>query len=264
MAGGVYDVERAKSIDGVLAKMDVEDVWGIGRNWAIKLRQDGISTALDLKRSDSAAMRKRYNVVMQRLVAELNGESCLEMEEIAPKKEIIASRSFGERVTDKQSLLEAVSLHATRAGEKLRRQHSACGCLIVSIRTGRHNPNDPYYGQSASVQFPTATSDTGKLIAAARAGVERIYRPGFRYAKAGVALIDVMPNNAVQQNLFAQGDSPKSALLMQTLDNLNKQYGKHTLRFAAEGTDKTWDMKRDLRTKSYTTDWRELPVARAE
>ena len=138
--GQVFNLGSSESLDAVLAAVDVEDIWGIGRRWAEKLRGQGIRTALDLRDADPHQMRHQYNVVMQRLVMELRGVPCLGCDDIEPKKQIIASRSFGERVTDVESLLEAVSMHASRAGEKLRAQRSACSAIQVSIRTGRHNP----------------------------------------------------------------------------------------------------------------------------
>lgn len=262
--GAVFNLGSAGSIDSVLQTLDVEDIWGIGRRWAEKLRQHGIVTALDLKRSDPTQMRKRYSVVMQRLILELNGTPCLGMDALEPKKEIIASRSFGERVTDKNSLIEAVSLHATRAAEKLRMQNSATGCMAVSIRTGKHNPNDQYFGKSVTISFPTATSDTRVLIGAARKGIERIYQNGPRYAKAGIILMDIVQQSEVQNNLFSDADSSQSSQLMNTIDQLNRLYGKHTMRFAAEGMNKKWAMKRDRMTQAFTTNWKELPIAFAK
>jgi DNA polymerase V len=163
--GQVFNLGDATNLGAVLSGVPVGDIWGIGCRWAEKLQSHGIYTAYDLQQSDPSYMRDRYNVVMQRLIMELRGVECLGFEDIEPKKEIIASRSFGERVTDKQSLLEAVALHATRAGEKLRLQYSACKVLQVAIRTSKHSPNEPFFGRSAMIHFPVATSDTRKLIA---------------------------------------------------------------------------------------------------
>jgi len=182
---GRHIVAKTKQYTGeILATIDVADVWGIGRKLSVKLKQHRIFTALDLKRSDPVEMRKRYSVVMQRLIYELNGTPCLTIDAIKPKKEIISSRSFGERVIDKQSLLESVSLHATRAGEKLRNQNSACGCIMVSIRTSHHSKNEQFFGKSILVRLATPTSDTRRLIGAACAGIDLIYKDGKRYAKA--------------------------------------------------------------------------------
>ena len=260
--GQVFNIGSAESLDSILATIEVEDIWGIGRRWSKKLKASGIHTAQDLRDADDERMRKTYNVVMQRLILELRGVSCLGYEQIAPKKQIIASRSFGQRVEDIDSLLQAVSKHATRTAEKLRSQASVCGAIQVSIRTGRHNPHERYFGQSALVKFPVATADTRKLIDAARRGVQQIYKQGPRYAKAGVMLLDISPAHAVQSCLFHEGDSDQATALMQVTDHLNQRYGRRTIFFASEGVRQTWAMKRGMMTQAYTTKWNELPVVR--
>lgn len=145
IASSVFNIEDVSSQDNILESVCVEDVWGVGRRWAVKLKQDGVHTALDLKRSDPIQIRRKYNVMLQRLVYELNGVPCFDLSFPEPKKQIIASRSFGVKVTDKQSILEAVALHATRAAEKLRLQDSVCGCLSVFIRTSPFSSKDPFF-----------------------------------------------------------------------------------------------------------------------
>ncbi|WP_236618993.1 Y-family DNA polymerase [Acaryochloris sp. CCMEE 5410] len=258
--GQVFNIGSAESLDGILTTIQVEDIWGIGRQWAKKLEASGIYTAKDLREADDEQMRRRYNVVMQRLILELRGISCLGIDQIAPKKQIIVSRSFGERVEDLDSLLQAVAMHATRAGEKLRSQDSECGAIQVSIRTGRHNPKEKFFGESALVRFPVATADTRKLICAAQRGVKQIYKKGPRYAKAGVMLLDISPTNVKQQNLFCEGDSQKATTLMQIVDQLNDEYGRKTVFFASEGMHQTWAMKRRMMTQAYTTQWSDVPV----
>lgn len=260
--GQVFNIGSAESLDSILSTIEVEDIWGIGRRWSKKLKATGIHTAKDLRDTDAQIMRRQYNVVMQRLILELRGVSCLGDEQITSKKQIIASRSFGERVEDIEALLQAVSKHATRTGEKLRSQASVCGAIQVSIRTGRHNPHERYFSQSALVKFPVATADTRNLIDAARRGVQQIYKQGPRYAKAGVMLLDISPANAVQSCLFHEGDGEKATALMQVTDQLNQRYGRKTVFFASEGVRQTWAMKRDRMTQAYTTKWNELPVVR--
>lgn len=264
IASSVFNIEDVSFQDSILESVCVEDVWGVGRRWAVKLKQDGVHTALDLKRSNPIQIRRKYNVMLQRLVYELNGISCFDLSFPEPKKQIIASRSFGVKVTDKQSILEAVALHATRAAEKLRLQHSVCGCLSVSIRTSPFSSKDPFFSKSALVRFSTVTSDTRELIAAAQAGVHRIFKQGLRYAKAGVVLLDISQQEAVQTSFFSHNDTQQSIQLMKTIDALNQGHGKHTVFFAAEGCKKTWAMNRQHMTQAYTTNWNELPIAYAK
>ncbi|SFL26517.1 DNA polymerase V [Nitrosomonas aestuarii] len=260
--GRVFNISSAGSLEAVLVSVAVADIWGIGRRWAEKLNKQRIYTALDLRNADPDQMRARYSVVMQRLIMELRGTTCLSKEDIAPKKQIIASRSFGQRVTCKQALIEAAALHATRAGEKLRAQHSVCGALQVMIQSGKHDIREPYSSHSCTIRFPVATADTRKLIAAASNGIEKIFKPGVRYAKAGVMLFDIVSDSQIQGTLFDTDNNPVSSRLMLTIDRINHQFGNHTLFFAAEGVHKTWAMQRSRMTRAFTTKWSEIPPVR--
>lgn len=261
LSGNVFNLGSADNLDSVLGAFAVGDIWGVGGKLSAKLNKQGIYTAKDLRDSDTSVMRKKYSVVMERIILELRGVSCLEFEDIQPKRQIIASRSFGERVTDKNSLMEAISLHATRAAEKLRGQNSQCGAIQVSIRTGMHNPKERYYGRSVLMQFPVATSDTRKLIAAARAGVEQIFVPGPRYAKAGIMLLGIAAQGYQQQSLFDELliDSAADKKLMNVIDLLNKSQGKKSVFFASAGIENKWQMKRGRVTQNFTTNWAEIP-----
>ena len=255
----VFNLGGSEALDSLLAMVPVGDVWGIGLRWATKLSSQGIRTALGLRNADPQEMRERYNVVMQRIVMELRGTPCLDFEDIEPRKQIIASRSFGSRRTRKEDLIEAVTMHATRAGEKLRRQGSACGAVQVSIRTGKHNPAEAYYAPSALVRFPVATADTRKLIGAARAGVERVFKEGPRYAKSEIMLLDIVPDDAVQGGLFDERDTAQSRALMNAVDRINRLHGRRTVFYAGEGIRQGWAMKRDRMTPAYTTRWTDIP-----
>ena len=260
--GHVYNIGSADNLDAVLASVAVDDVWGIGRQWGIKLRLHGIHTALDLRNANDQEIKKRYNVVMQRIVLELRGIPCLFEDDIQPKKQIIASRSFGARVSDLNSLLQSATMHATRAAEKLRKDGSVCGIMQVFIRSGKHNPKEPFFSRSANIKFPVSTADTRRLIAGACEGVRRIYKPGIRYAKAGVILNDLSPAHMVQGNFFDRPDSERSVALMETLDAINARYGRKTAFFASEGIKHKWAMQRGHMTKHYTTNWNDILVVR--
>lgn len=257
--GGVFNLGSADALEEVLGHYPVDDIWGIGRRLSERLNSHGIFTALQLMKSDPCEMRDRYSVVMERMVMELRGVSCLEFEDIEPKKQIVASRSFGEKVTEMHLLGEALASHATRAGEKLRKQGSVCGSIQMTIRTGQHDPLRPYFSRSASYRFSPPTSNTMALVRATSQCLEQIFQPGYRYAKAEVMLSDIQPNNCVQQSLFENGDNKKSMAIMKTMDELNKKMGSGTVHLAAEGIVKPWNMKRDRITKAFTTRWSDLP-----
>ena len=260
--GSVLNLADAENLEAVLATVEIGDVWGIGRRWAQKLQQDGIHTARALRNADICRMRARYGVVMERLIRELRGTACLDFEDIQSKQQIIASRSFGRRVTAKEDLAEALALHAARAGEKLRQQHSACGAIQIHIETSKQSQRESYFRPSILISFPVATADTRQLIRAARRGLDHIYQPGKRYAKAGVMLYEIVSDNKIQESLFDPSDSVKTRTLMALADQINRQRGKHTLFYAAEGIHKIWTMKSDNRTPAYTTRWDALPVVR--
>ena len=261
--GNVFNIGSADSLEKVLGAIDVEDIWGIGRRWAEKLRREGIMTALDLRNSDIKSMRSRYNVVMERVISELRGTACIGEEEIAPKKQIMSSRSFGQRVTAKEHLSQALAQYASRACEKLRAQGSVCGAMQVSIRTGLFSPKETPYSKSIVVQFEHPTCDTRRVIAGTRFALDRIFRAGPRYAKAGIMLMDIAPNNGYQLDLFnpitcAANDDE----LMNTLDKLNQRFGRKTVFFAAQGVKQPWAMKRNFLTKAFTTRWSDIPIVK--
>ncbi len=227
--------------DAALALMELTDLWGVAGRLAAKLELLGIMTPLALKRTDPRFIRERLGVVLERLVLELRGTSCLGLEpQIPARKSIVASPSFGRAITTLADMREAVASYAARAAEKLRRQNLATAHLAVFIETNRFKPEDPQHFASRPVQLPVATSDTAKLITAAQAGLASLWRPGYRYKKAGVMLLDLHPASRVQEGLFDKRDDARGVTLMGTLDKLNQRYGRDTLAFAAAGRRQPW------------------------
>jgi len=265
--GGVLDFTAlGPHREAHLAQIDVEDVWGIGKRWSETLRQLGISTALDLRDADPHLVRRRLSVVGERIVSELRGTSCLALDDAPPaKRQIMTSRTFGDRVTERADMREAVSTFAARTAEKLRGQGSRARALLVFVTTGTFNEHEPRYSNSATRALPVATHDSGELIAAAVDALDGIWRPGYRYMKAGVMLLDIVPESHDQGALF---DAPRpqsrgrTRRLMGALDRLNRDLGRGTVRYAAEGLRKAWRMKQEHRSPAYTTRWDQLPVVR--
>jgi DNA polymerase V len=213
----------------------------------------------DLKRGDPWLIRERLGVVTMRLALELRGVPCLGLErEIPDRKSIMASRSFGRPVTTVAELSEAVASYTARAAEKLRRQRLATAYLMVFIETNRFKPDEAQHCATQTVHLPVATSDTGKLIGAALAGLKSIGRDGYRHKKAGVVLLDLHPAAAVQDGLFDKADSPRRIALMRMVDWLNLRYGRDTVTFAAAGRRRPWKMSREFLSPCYTTAWDEL------
>ena len=257
----------AQDLDDVLAATLVEEVWGVGRRIATQLHEGGIHTVLDLARMEPATIRRRWSVVLERTVRELQGMQCIDLDNApAPKKEIACTRSFGQAITELPPLVEAVSEFASRAAEKLRKQGSLASQLLVFAHTSPFRPG-PRFNKSVVVPLRRPTADTGKLVWAASMGMRRMYEPGYKMAKAGVMLLDLVSGSVLQGELdLEEEDQRDRTKLMVALDTLNGRYGKGTVHSASTGgtnEGKDWGMKQERRTPQYTTRWEDMPVARA-
>ncbi|MDT7604052.1 MAG: polymerase [Acidobacteriota bacterium] len=256
-AEGVVNLLDARHVDYALGRTSVRDVWNIGARLAKRLRDAGINTALQLRDADERVLSRRLSVAVGRTILELRGVSCLPLVVCKPtRKSIICSRSFGRPVETLAELNEAVAFHVSRAAEKLRRDSLAAAVLVVFVSTGRYS--DERYDNSAVLSLGVATNFTPELIRHARRGVERIYREGLRYKKAGVMLFGLSRANAAQGGLFDTVDRARAARLMQTLDRINARMGAETLRYAAAGLKREWRMLCERRSPCYTTSWDEL------
>ena len=257
---GVVDLTNPDRQRRLLALVPVDDVWGVGRRLSKRLNALGITTALDLANASPRAIRDQFSVVLERTVRELNGESCIELEEIPPtKKQIVCSRSFGVKVTQFELLREAVCEYATRATEKLRKEQQQAKVLTVFIRTSPFKDNEPQYSNSASGELLIPSCDTRDFIELANHLLKRIWKDGFRYAKAGVMLSDFYDPGMFQPGLFDDiSTRSNSQQLMSVLDTIN-QSGAGKVFFAGQGTKKDWSMKREHLSPAYTTRWDQLP-----
>ncbi|EBA9368410.1 Y-family DNA polymerase [Salmonella enterica] len=262
--GGVLALTTGnpRRTEKLLSLQPVEEIWGVGRRISRKLSTMGITTALQLARANPAFIRKNFNVVLERTVRELNGVSCISLEEApSPKQQIICSRSFGERVTTYEALRQAICQHAERAAEKLRGERQFCRHIAVFVKTSPFAVNEAYYGNVASEKLLLPTRDTRDIISAAVKALDSIWLDGHRYAKAGVMLNDFTPSGVSQLNLFDE-EQPRaqSDELMKVLDRINHS-GKGKIWFAGRGIAPEWQMKRDMLSSAYTTRWSDIPVA---
>ncbi|NCA91057.1 MAG: Y-family DNA polymerase [Gammaproteobacteria bacterium] len=250
---------------GYFAGLAVEAVWGIGRQWSARLQQQGLATVAHLMRADVPTIQRQFSVVLAKTVMELNGISCLPLEEAPPpRQQIIASRSFGQVVTTFDLLSEAVASHTARAAVKLRKEGLQAGLIQVFIATNPFKPEAPQYHPGATVPLSIPTADTTRLLRAARVGLRHIYREGYEYKKAGVILLDLAPVGAVTGDLFAppqRATSARQAQLLAVMDDINRRWGRGTVRYLAEGLAQPWQMRRGRMTPRYTTCWDELPQA---
>lgn len=262
---GVCDLNAmsAQEQNEWLGQIEVGEVWGIGRRLAPKLEDIGIATVLDLKRADTATLRSQFSLVMEKIIRELNGVVCVELEDMgAPKKQIISSRSFGIPVTELESLEQSITLYVSRAAEKLRRQQSYAGSIHIYIRTSPFNEVEPHYSNGMTIPLPEQTDDSMQLTRVALWGLRKIYRGGYRYQKAGVMLSEIVSKEGRQIDLFQlSARSSRSGRLMTVLDQINGLMGKQSLKLASEGFRQPWKMKQGNKSPAYTTRWDELPVA---
>lgn len=257
------------SLNGLLKKVAIRDVWGIGKALSAKLEAQGVLTAYDLKMSDLKLIRKRYSITAERIVRELRGESCLSLGQLTTSdRQIISSRSFGQPVTDYFEMEQAVSTYIVRAAEKLRAQQKVCQFVSVSIRTSPFQNRERYYQNAQTLPLIYPSDSSVLLIKLAKRALKSIWRSGCAYQKAGVTLSGVAEKGAVQIDCFAPNPqysaNHKSDRLMQVMDSLNHSMGKGTVQLAAEGhkNDQAWQMKRSKMSKRYTTRWDELLTVR--
>ncbi|MEJ2648786.1 MAG: Y-family DNA polymerase [Sedimentisphaerales bacterium] len=253
---GVLDLTNCQNLEEILAKVELEKIWGIGIRSAIKLKRAGFKSALDLSKANISWVRAKFGVTGVRTVYELQNTCCYELEHNPPARQsIVVSRMFGTPIESMEQLKEAAAVYASRAGERLRQYKLAAGIITVYVTTSRFIKNK--YFNSHTIAFGTPTTDTMELIRAASSGIERIYREKCRFKKCGVILLCLVPENRVQHNLFDRTDREKSRRLMKAVDMINAR-SSAPIRWAAEGLDRSWHVEFKRRSSRYTTDWDEL------
>ena len=257
----VLDTEE--KISEALHKTPVSDIWGVGGQYAKKLKETwGIYDGWQLRNvSEDFAHTHLGGVVGIRLVRELKGVASKEMEdELVTKKMIATTRMFGNPVGDIESIKEAVATYTSSAAEKLRRQHSAARIVNVFVVAKGENHNVDFRGATHAdhITLPSATSFTNELIKPAVALVDKLYKKGTFYKKAGVMLSGIVPDMSIQGNLFVSETKNCERKLMDMIDNINFSQRDDVLKFAASGTTRDWKMRQELRSPRYTTRWDEL------
>jgi DNA polymerase V len=253
----IYEVKEA------LEKTSVDDIWGVGRQYAGKLHNLGIDNGWQLRNMPEEWARKNLGgVVGVRLIKELRGTPCIPMKDpLEVKKMIATTRMFGKPVFELSDIKEAVATYVSRAAEKLRRQFCAANTIQVFVVTnGNRNVTYEYNPQSRYryATLPKATSDTTELIQYALPLTENLYQPGLKYLKAGVILSGLVPDNSIQANLFVSESNNLKRFLMDAVDNINFSHRDDIVKYVASGLKRNWKMRQELRSKRYTTRWDEL------
>jgi len=263
---GVLDMMDQTLSDVILPMVPVGDIWGVGRQTQEKLHGVGIHTAAELRDMPLRLARSLGTVVLERTVLELQGEPCLSFDEVEPQRKGMAvTRSAGTPMTDFDTLFQAITAHATRAAEKLRKHGLVAGTLTVFYHTNRHRQDRPQYSGSRSTRLMPMSSNTFDLIDAARRCAQAAWPKAqagtFGFTKAGVLLDDLVLLEDRPRTLFDVA-RPKSASLMVALDHVNDRFGKKTMVLASEGMKRPWQIRADHRSPRYTTRLSDLPVVR--
>jgi DNA polymerase V len=256
---GVYYLKDENQIEEALQNLDVEDIWGVGRQYAKLLKMNDITTALKLRNADDTWIKKNLTIMGMKMVNELRGMPCIPMELVRPDKQgILTSRSFGTPVEDIAHLKEAVATFTVRCAEKLRKQHSCAHFLLVFIHTDRFKPSDPQYRNFKLMQLEVPTNNPLEMVKYSLQGLEIIYKTGYKYKKAGVYLSGIVPDNEIQASLFDKMDRTKFAEAMKSVDIINGIMGRDKVRLAVQGFDRKWKLRQERLSPNYTSNWREI------
>ena len=259
---GVTSLIGIENIDPILEKIDINDVWGVGRQLTKFYQKHGIYNAKQLKNKSNSWIKKCSNVLSSRTAMELRGISCIGLETTTTKrKSCVVSRSFGKRIETFQELQEAVVNYCLNASEKIRSESLTAKAITVFVRTSPFQRNYGYYSNSKTVDFPIATNNSIEIVKAAVAILETIFKNGYQYQKAGVMLTG-LSNAHDKTNLFSTEKDDKIQALMRSIDNTNHRYGRSTLSVASAGVNKRWNMRRDHSSKIDTADFFSLPTIR--
>lgn len=252
---GVCDLVRMDPCnkEDYLSKIDVSEVWGVGRKHTKKLQGMGINTVFDLACSNPIQMQKLFSIVMAKTVNELQGVSCIEIEHTPPsKKQIISSRSFGQKVTELNDLKEAIAMHAQDACKRLRADESLCGCLIVFVQSNPFDASVPYYNRSVSYAFPQPTDCVTDFVKAATVMIHHVFKAGIKYKKCGVLLTCIEPKSShIYDLLTDMSEIEEKEKLMKAYEAIQEKFGKKKISVGpCFMPNRGWSMSRDKLSKN--------------
>lgn len=257
--GGVLDLTDPVRQEKLLRLTPVSEVWGIGHRSAAKLSALNISTAWELAQFDIGTLRRTFGVTMERTVRELRGISCIGYNQGPPPKQAICtSKMFGVRQTELPPIREALATYVSRAAEKLRGQGSLCSTIQVGLQTQLADLEGPRYANAITLALLTPTDDTREILALAQRGLEQIHRPGYRYSKCSILLMDLSQRGEVTPDLFAPSLRLGADRLMTVVDAINKREGRGTVRLGRVPVTPVWGTRREMLSPCYTTRWQEV------
>ena len=256
---GVVSLVNIKDLDPILEKVEVRDIWGVGKQLSKFYIKNGIYNAKQLKNASNTWIKKTKNVLSSRTAMELRGVSCIEIETKQTKrKSCCVSRSFGKKVEKLRELKESVTSYCLNAAEKIRSESLICKSITVFIRTSPFQNKGIFYSNSKTIDFPIATNNSIEIVKNALTSLDLIYRDGFRYQKAGI-ILSGLSESEKGNSLFKSTKDEKIKNLMQSIDNTNYRYGRSTISLASAGINKKWSMRRQYSSKIDTADFYSLP-----
>jgi len=260
---GVTSFIGIENIDSILEKVEINDVWGVGKQLTKFYHKSGIYNAKQLKNVSNTWIKKSSNVLSSRTAMELRGIPCIDLEATSSKrKSCVVSRSFGQRVENFQELKEAIASYSLNASEKIRSESLVTKSITVFIRTSLFQSRFGYYSNSKTIDFPIATNNSIEIVKAAISSLETIFKNGYRYQKAGV-MLSRLSDSVDGKNLFSSEKDKKINSLMKSIDNTNHRYGRSTLSLASAGVHKRWNTRRQHYSKIDTADFYYLPTIKA-
>jgi DNA polymerase V len=253
---GVAVIDSKDSAKEILQQMDVGEVWGVGRKISNRLKLQGINNAFQFSTLEPKAVRREFSVVTERTLNELNGLSCLSWDEVRePKQQIFSTRSFGQRIEDKNVLHAALAKHGAIVCMKTRQQSSLVKKLLIFASSSPHDEN--YYKQSLIYQFPVATDNSCDILSAISKVIDEIFKPGIRFYRCGIGAIELESRSFQQSDLFLPDNS--NSALMECLDKINNRYGQGTLKLGSEGKSEEFQMRREFLSPQFTSNWKYIP-----
>ena len=260
---GVVSLVEKKNIDPILEKININDVWGVGKQLTKFYIKNDINNAKQLKNVSNTWIKKSSNVLSSRTAMELRGISCIDLEiQDSKRKSCVVSRSFGKKVETFQELKESVTNYCLNASEKIRSESLIAKSVTVFLRTSPFQNRGIYYSNSKTIDFPIATDNSIEIVKAAINGLKDIFKRGYKYQKVGV-MLSKLSNLENKNNLFSSSKDEKIKSLMRSIDSTNCRYGRSTLSLASGGVNKKWNMRRKHSSKIDTVDFRCLPTIKA-
>ena len=255
--GGVYTIDTEEQRIKALKWLKIEDVWGIGRQHARRLKEMNVLNAYQFTQLTDRWVRDMMTVVGLRLKLDLQGEPTLQLEDVRDKKSIATTRSFDHNYKDLTLIKERVASFVVSCAEKLRRQHCCCQSVMVFLHTNGFREDQPQYSKNIVIKLPFATNSSIEIVKFAVMGLEQIFREGYGYKKAGVIVSDFSPEGNQQLTLF-DSRNVKHIELMKAVDNINRSMGQQKVRLAAQEPGRVWKMKQERLSPRYTTNLNEI------